>query len=608
MTDLNPQDASSLFTDPSTSPGPRVSIPFIRVAGARPRQSGAVDAHDDNVAFLRSRVRSSPDFPSHSRQRRRRQHSNTEDESDQMELDDPESSRINVEITRHNLNPRRRRERPSDLPNYENHLPNVRSLYGWAPGPDDFDDTYEEVDDVDEQDEGRYHSISDSDDSGFSVPSIWINNRSTDRDGGRNASQRYPRISSRTGPQEATNTETHRLSLSAISTEALLQSVRRQSRLSRSRNMHQYLVERENAAHEFENRARLAASASRAYRYLPGGRVESHGDFYPSAIRPQMHSSRQAPPTHRRTMTQRHIQGGHQRSPRLIEIIRYLERLKYSTSYEESINAAAESGFLLSDFFSSNKADFVLETTSLAPPVESSWLRPGMVFSGSQCAANVSAHRLPGSHPANDPVIVNGSDISRFDVYTSGGRRYLTRNFYTMAKDQNWPVKVTIHNVDYKEMSLSGTMEAYNIPDKSLPNRDAHIITFLEGEIIDFNTHSLATNNFQADLDIDSVYWGELRPFKDMTDDEIMSNLVSRKWLSEELARKWILMRWKERCFITPTDARQGLTISGFYYISLRREDGHIEGLYYDPGSSPYQQLSLKPETEKMFQPSYGFR
>ena len=65
---------------------------------------------------------------------------------------------------------------------------------------------------------------------------------------------------------------------------------------------------------------------------------------------------------------------------------------------------------------------------------------------------------------------------------------------------------------------------------------------------------------------------------------------------------------YPERCFITPTDSRQGLTISGFYYISLRREDGHIEGLYYDPGISPYQQLSLKPETLKMNRPSYCFR
>jgi hypothetical protein len=65
---------------------------------------------------------------------------------------------------------------------------------------------------------------------------------------------------------------------------------------------------------------------------------------------------------------------------------------------------------------------------------------------------------------------------------------------------------------------------------------------------------------------------------------------------------------WLERCFITPTDARQGLTISGFYYISLHRGTGEIEGLYYDPGSSPYQQLSLKPERPTMSFPSIDFR
>ena len=61
-----------------------------------------------------------------------------------------------------------------------------------------------------------------------------------------------------------------------------------------------------------------------------------------------------------------------------------------------------------------------------------------------------------------------------------------------------------------------------------------------------------------------------------------------------------------EKCFITPSDAQSGLTISGFYYVSLRREDGHIEGLYYDPSSTPYQHLSLTPEKRKF--PSFAFR
>jgi len=158
-------------------------------------------------------------------------------------------------------------------------------------------------------------------------------------------------------------------------------------------------------------------------------------------------------------------------------------------------------------------------------------------------------------------------------------------------------------------MTLSGTMEAYNIPDKTATNQGAHIITFLEGEIIDFNTHTLETKNFKADAEIDSTYWRELQPFKSLTDDEIVKNLVSKRWLTENLARGWILMRWKERCFVTPSHSQQGLTIYGFYYISVRRDNGHIEGMYYDPGSSPYQQLSLDPQLkEKMVFPAYGFR
>jgi len=151
-------------------------------------------------------------------------------------------------------------------------------------------------------------------------------------------------------------------------------------------------------------------------------------------------------------------------------------------------------------------------------------------------------------------------------------------------------------------------MEAYNIPDKTSPTRDAHIVTFLEGEIVDFNIHTLETTSFKADTDIDSTYWRQLQPFRDLTDDEMIKNIVSKRWITEELTKGWILMRWKERCFLTPTDARQGLTISGFYYISLCRHTGKIEGLYYDPGSSPYQQLSLKPEHSKMVFPAYDFR
>ena len=44
----------------------------------------------------------------------------------------------------------------------------------------------------------------------------------------------------------------------------------------------------------------------------------------------------------------------------------------------------------------------------------------------------------------------------------------------------------------------------------------------------------------------------------------------------------------------TLNDLRSGFTISGFYYVSLRRYDGLCEGLYYDPQTSPCQCLRLE--------------
>jgi hypothetical protein len=43
------------------------------------------------------------------------------------------------------------------------------------------------------------------------------------------------------------------------------------------------------------------------------------------------------------------------------------------------------------------------------------------------------------------------------------------------------------------------------------------------------------------------------------------------------------------------SSAQWGLTISGFYYIALNRISGELDGLYFDPGSQPYQSLKMVP-------------
>jgi hypothetical protein len=240
-----------------------------------------------------------------------------------------------------------------------------------------------------------------------------------------------------------------------------------------------------------------------------------------------------------------------------------LQGIRFSNSLEESVSCAVQGGFVHEEYYTEtqNDVDFILDTSSIAPPANCSWLQAGAVFVGSQKAAhnNVAnqnlqmlGHRLSSNQSQSSaPVLTNeGGNAGRISVSTTSGRRYWANNVHQASvaresKDEHWPVKVTIHSVDYSSMSLTGSMEAYNIPDKTSPTLDAHIVTFLEGEIIDLNVHSLETTSFKADADIDTTYWRELQPFKDLSDEQMIKNLLSRKWMTEELRNNWILMRWK---------------------------------------------------------------
>lgn len=83
----------------------------------------------------------------------------------------------------------------------------------------------------------------------------------------------------------------------------------------------------------------------------------------------------------------------------------------------------------------------------------------------------------------------------------------------------------------------------------------------------------------------------------------LFSSLLSLPLLAHHRLTDAVML---EKCFVDPSDAESALTISGFYYVSLRRSDGHIEGLYYDPSSTPFQHLTLDPEGRKCF-PAYQF-
>lgn len=184
----------------------------------------------------------------------------------------------------------------------------------------------------------------------------------------------------------------------------------------------------------------------------------------------------------------------------------------------------------------------------------------GAVFSGSQHAASSSAstgyrgyHNSVYQHIStearsnwNGILPIGGADGGRVARANQSPQSSVGDTAHRrMESDERWPVKVTIHSIDYDSMTLSGTMEAFNVPDKTSPTRESSISTFLEGEILDFNRYTLETKSYRANANVDGTYWRQLSPFKNLPEEEIVKVLVSKKWLTEELSKKWILMRWK---------------------------------------------------------------
>lgn len=92
-------------------------------------------------------------------------------------------------------------------------------------------------------------------------------------------------------------------------------------------------------------------------------------------------------------------------------------------------------------------------------------------------------------------------------------------------------------------MVIAGTMEAFT--DFQKPSSDkTSITTYLEGEIIDFKTHSLETFNFPSNIKDDAHNWRKLEPFCQLSNEQLVKSLVSRKFM-KGLADNWIFMRWK---------------------------------------------------------------
>lgn len=170
-------------------------------------------------------------------------------------------------------------------------------------------------------------------------------------------------------------------------------------------------------------------------------------------------------------------------SHEVTEVIRYLSNVRNSQSVEESLhllNGSSLDAFL--DVFDNQPLwnDLLLDTVFLTTS-ETSWLKAGGVFWGTQ-----TTPPSPGYHSQRSAYSSITSASSSLPSNTTTGIPSdvgpIRSSIYgDQAADPNsgvtrWTVKVNISSVDYNQMRLTGTMEAFLEHHKGSINTVYHLI------------------------------------------------------------------------------------------------------------------------------------
>lgn len=185
-----------------------------------------------------------------------------------------------------------------------------------------------------------------------------------------------------------------------------------------------------------------------------------------------------------------------------------------------------------------------------------------------------------GGGGADGVRVLSGASFLRVGQTFSGSQ---TVNGQTIKDRDEWRVNVAIQGLDLERGTVSGSMEALDVP-----KADSPVVTFWRGEIIDNRNYFFWTGRWDAKVKTDVEHWEKFIAFsplkmrvqRDRGDD---INLADSRY---------IFMRWKEIFFVSPGEDC-GLTIAGFYYVCMCRLTGAILGFYYDPHSQPFQRLQL---------------
>ncbi|KAL8848881.1 MAG: hypothetical protein Q9221_006106 [Calogaya cf. arnoldii] len=631
-------------TDPSTSPFLELEAlagPVADLASTLTTTQAEQDANDDNVSFLRTHIPQSDSAITTSMDRLYREQLRRERELRLAQHRGSESQRRMHTGTASN----ERRYTPSELRELQDRALSLAQrsssgYQGWAPQDGRSDSDNQHGLPTMSRSSAEFY-----DDHRRALVSFARHLESSHRD-------------SRTTSARPSAASPNHTSPESLRTAALLQSVRSSHLSARSRSvMQNHLLERERSVLESTTSRDQYSTSDQRRRSALGSRSGRQRDHSPSSMSSTLHDQARRDwimnGTHRQ-QEEEELQRRHEGpTSDLEDAIKYLERLRFCDSSEDGLSSATAGIFTREELLDTNHDDFISDTAMIDPPAESSWLNIGVVFSGFQHATHGSPHaarnqsgdrgsryaELPQlgqaqtlptnrhsfAYTLSNPATRSSGTHSRSRAplgffenvdqpspqfrtlpLNSAAERSLVQRSFAKPSEERWPVQVKIQGIDYETMTLAGTMEAFNVPDENSVTHESSITTFLEGEIIDFNKFTLKTKTYNTDENTDSVYWRMLEPFKKLTDDEMVRGLLSKRWLREQLRERYILMRWKEKCFVKPLDAHALLTISGFYYVSLRRSDGRIESLYCDPKSAPFQQLSMMPEGKRQF-PSYQF-
>lgn len=620
---------------------------------------------------------------------------------------------------------------------YGERIPRENSLYDWSPANLDAEARQSERDGTREDGDDDDLGTGDGYDAEAEQLRIFAQLR-------RDLPNENPEVQRRIALQRSRDLFRQRRGLSdqATTSETTLsrsgstQSVRRHPRFSaRSREyMQRYIMDRERISHDNDERDRWQEQRSRIASTAAAWRAAaSNASTTGDSLDPYYHSrlawsssahgrssldqpgSERARGAYRRSYLEnpsrtRESDPTPEPSLWLQQTISYLARLRYCFDPEDALSNAVDAGFVTKEFLGDGQDDFILDLDSIPRPAETSWLAPGAVFSGSQHATSGYVWPVTRVRDAPNRESTSGNPWGPWASDTNESlsetrrrvqarmARYNTDNQPNSTQSRpnappdRWPVKVTIHAVDYDNMTIAATMEAYNVPSYNNPSANVNgllsssgtsvlpprpesplvpdtqnhppilpktssITTYLEGEILDLTTHTFLTESYPSHRATDATYWRKLEPFAHLqTDDDMVRTLVSQRKM-RELGERYILMRWKERCFIPKSSTSTlssigpnspsyltssfhsgsdvpsrdevwdgarpwmnsgdgvmaetgegcGLTISGFYYVALRRSDGSVEGLYCDPESSPYQHLRLNRVSGGFF-PTWGFR